>query len=129
VTRLLLDVHAFYWWTNGSSRLSTNARQAIADPKNEKYVSAIAAWEIIVKYRGGKEPGLAKIAIDVTGEVAAQGFFELPITMRHAEMAANLPYHHRDPADRFLIGQAMVEDMTIITTDTWFPPYGVKVLW
>lgn len=127
--RLLLDTHAFYWWIGGNASLSPNAHAAIADQQNEKYISAITIWEIVTKFRSGKEPGFGGIAADVAGAVAAQGFTELAITSHHAEASANLPYHHRDPMDRFLIAQAIVEDMTIITADRIFESYRAKLLW
>jgi PIN domain nuclease of toxin-antitoxin system len=76
---------------------------------NEKYVSAIAAWGFIAKFQSSKEPGISLIAADVSGAVAAQGLTQLPITMRHAEVAVSLPLDHKDPMDRLLIAQAIVE--------------------
>jgi PIN domain nuclease of toxin-antitoxin system len=127
--KLLLDTHAFYWWCLDDPALSSTARAATADSRNEKYVSAITAWEFVTKFRSGKEPGFAGIAADVTGAVAAQGFTELPLTMRHTEVASNLPIHHKDPMDRFLIAQALVENMTIVTIDGVFATYEAKILW
>jgi PIN domain nuclease of toxin-antitoxin system len=109
--------------------LSASARTAIADANHEKYVSAISAWEFIKKFRSGKQPEFASIAADVAAVVAAHGFIPLPITMRHAQVASGLPLHHRDPMDRFLIGQAIAEDMTIVTADGAFASYPAKVLW
>lgn len=127
--RLLLDTHALYWWHRGDTALSASARAAVADSRNEKYVSAITAWELITKFRSGKQPEFAGIAGDVAAVVAAHGFTHLPITMRHAEVASRLPSHHRDPMDRFLIGQAIAEDMTIVTADNAFASYSAKLLW
>lgn len=72
---------------------------------------------------------MAGIAADVSGAVAAQGLNELPLSMRHTEVAANLPLHHKDPTDRFLIAQALVETMTIVTMDGIFASYEAKTLW
>lgn len=105
------------------------AQAAIAGSHNEKYVSAITAWKFITKFRSGKQPEFAGIAIDVEAVIAAHGFIQLPITMRHAHVAANLPFHHRDPMDRFLIGQTLVEAMTIVTVDGAFASYAAKLLW
>jgi PIN domain nuclease of toxin-antitoxin system len=127
--KLLLDTHAFYWWCVDDPALSLTARTVIADPQNEKYVSAISTWEFIAKFRSGKEPGFLHIAADVSGAVAAQGLTELAITMRHAEVAACLPFHHKDPMDRLLIAQAIVEDMTIVTIDRIFASYATKTIW
>ena len=125
--KLLLDTHAFYWWCVDDPALSLTARTAISNIQNEKFISAITAWELITKFRSGKEPGFSDIAANVSGAVAAQGLTELAITMRHAAMAANLPLHHRDPLDRLLISQA--EDMTIVTIDGVFTSYGTRTLW
>ena len=103
----LLDTHTLYWWHRGDPALSVPARAAIADSHNEKYVSAITAWEFIAKFCSGKQPEFAGIATDVAAVVAAHGFIQLPVTMRHAHVAADLPLHHRDPMDRFLAGQAL----------------------
>ena len=127
--KLLLDTHVFYWWHTGDTALSLKARSAIADRQNEKYVSAITAWEFIIKFRSNKEPAFANIAEDVVGAVAAQGFTELAITMRHAQTAARLPFHHKDPMDRILIAQATTEGMTIVTTDSIFGNYTTNLLW
>ena len=127
--RLLLDTHTFYWWHPGDAALPVSAQAAIADSRNEKYASAITAWELITKFRSGKQPEFAGIATDVAAVVASHGFISMPITMRHAEVASNLPSHHKDPMDRFLIGQAIVEDMTIVTIDGAFASYTAKLLW
>jgi PIN domain nuclease of toxin-antitoxin system len=127
--KLLLDTHTLYWWHRGDPALSTTARAAIADSQNEKYVSAITAWEFITKFRSGKQPEFAAIAADVAAVVTAHGFIQLPITMRHADVASHLPPHHRDSMDRFLIGQALTEDMTIVTADSAFASYAVRLLW
>jgi PIN domain nuclease of toxin-antitoxin system len=127
--KLLLDTHAFYWWCIGDASLSPGAQAAIADAENEKFVSAITAWEVIAKFRSGKEPAFAMLAADVGGAVAAQGFVALAITLRHAEAAANLPLDHKDPMDRLLIGQALTEDMTIVTADRAFANYAARLLW
>jgi PIN domain nuclease of toxin-antitoxin system len=127
--RLLLDTHTLYWWHRGDPALSAPAHAAIADSQNETYVSAITAWELITKFRSGKQPEFAGIAADVPVVVAAHGFIQLPITIDHAQVALELPIHHKDPLDRFLIGQAIAEDMTIVTADRVFANYSVKLLW
>jgi PIN domain nuclease of toxin-antitoxin system len=118
-----------YWWHRGDPALSAVARAAVADSQNEKYVSAITAWELITKFRSGKQPEFAGIAADVAAVVAAHGFIQLPITVGHAQAASDLPPFHKDPMDRFLIGQAIVEDMTIVTIDRAFSDYSVKLWW
>jgi PIN domain nuclease of toxin-antitoxin system len=97
--------------------------------RTKKYVSAITAWEFVTKFRSSKQPEFAGIAADVAAVVVSHGFIQLPITMRHAQAASHLPVHHRDPMDRLLIGQAIVEDLTIVTVDGAFASYSAKLLW
>jgi PIN domain nuclease of toxin-antitoxin system len=101
--RLLLDTHALIWWLLGDPALSADAKAVIADDDNEVLVSAASAWEISTKHRIGNLPSAAILVADVAGAVASQGFDELPITMREAERAGNLPGPHRDAFDRILI--------------------------
>lgn len=89
--RLLLDTHTVYWWHRGDPALSASAQAAIADSQNEKYVSAITAWEFITKFRSGKQPEFAGIVTDVAAVVASHGFIPMPIAMRHARVASNWP--------------------------------------
>lgn len=125
----LLDTHAFLWWLADSRRLSSRARQAIADEENDIFVSAASAWEITTKYRLGKLPEGAVAAFDVVGNIARQGFRELMIGVADAERAGLLPGPHRDPFDRMLIAQALARDLVIVSTDAVFDRYGVNRLW
>jgi PIN domain nuclease of toxin-antitoxin system len=79
--------------------------------------------------RSGKEPAFAAIAADVSGARRGTSFATLPIALRHAEASANLPLHHKDPMDRFLIAQAIVEGMTIVTAARFFAACSVSLLW
>ena len=127
--RLLLDTHTLLWWLDGDAQLSAPAREAIADDANDVFVSAVSAWEIATKHRLGKLPGAAAVAADVAGAAATQGFLELPITLRHGEKAGALPGTHRDPFDRMLIAQAMLEDVAIVSNDQAFDSFPVRRLW
>jgi PIN domain nuclease of toxin-antitoxin system len=127
--RLLLDTHAFLWWLDGDAALSPAARTAIADETNEVFVSAASSWEIATKFRLGKLPGAAPVASDVAGALAAQGFTELPITVRHGETAGALPGPHRDPFDRMLIAQATIEHLVFVSNDGQLDGNGARRLW
>ena len=126
--RLLLDTHAVLWWLVGDERLPLRARAAISDSTNEIYVSAASAWEIATKVRIGKLPEAVKLAHDLAGNVAIQGFRELAVTVEHGQRAGLLPGAHKDPFDRMLIAQAQPEALTIVTTDREFAHYGVALL-
>jgi PIN domain nuclease of toxin-antitoxin system len=127
--RLLLDTHAFLWWLDGDASLSLIARETIADEANEVFLSAASAWEITTKHRLGKLPGAALVAADVAACVAGQGFLELPITLAHAQIAGSLAGPRRDPFDRMLIAQAMVESLVLVSNELAFDAYGARRLW
>jgi len=128
--RLLLDTHAFLWWVFADSKLSRHARTAINDDaENDVFVSAASAWEIATKHRIGKLPDAGAVANDIPAAVAAEGFNQLAISMRHAQRAGDLVGHHQDPFDRMLIVQAIIEDLTLISNERAFDSYGVKRLW
>lgn len=127
--RLLLDTHAFLWWLAGDEALPAGARTAIADDGNDVFVSAASAWEIATKHRIGKLPNVAAIVTDLDRAAADQGFAGLPISLRHAQVAGGLPGPHRDPFDRMLIAQAMLEKLVIVSNERSFDSYGVARLW
>lgn len=127
--KLLLDTHAFLWWLEGNARLPATARRAIQDADNDIIVSAATAWEIATKYRLGKLREAAAVVEDVAGAIAAQGFEELPISVDDAARAGSLPGPHRDPFDRMLIAQALVRNLTLVSTDETFDTYRVRRLW
>jgi PIN domain nuclease of toxin-antitoxin system len=127
--QLLLDTHAFLWWLAGDSQLSIAARKAIGDVENTIFVSAASAWEITTKHRLGKLPGAGSVAADVAASIVGQSFVSLPISVRHGQAAGALPGPHRDPFDRMLVAQAMLETLILVTNEEVFDSYGVARLW
>ncbi len=127
--RLLLDTHALLWWLDGDRRLREKTRDLIADETNAILVSAASAWEIATKVRLGKLPGAAAVAADVGGAVASQGFLALSVTIPHAERAGSLAGPLRDPFDRMLIAQSLIENLPLISIEQAFDGYGVTRLW
>ena len=126
---LLLDTHAFLWWSEDNGRLSADVRRAIEDDTNVILISAASAWEIATKYRLGKLPGAEVLARDVPGAISSQGFAELSITVADAVRAGALPGPHRDPFDRMLIAQARARDLVLVSNEELFDQYGVRRLW
>ena len=122
--RLLLDTHVFLWWLADAPELVDQARKAIADQRNEVFVSAATGWEIGIKRANGKLQAPANL--DAMVEDA--GFAPLPLTYFHGEQAGALPMHHNDPFDRMLIAQAQAEGLVIVTRDPRIPRYGVRTL-
>lgn len=121
---LLLDTHAFIWWTAVDPRLAESARAAIADPENRIVVSAVSVWEISIKRASGK----LAFPDDTLRVLARTGFDTLDITPRHADAAGSLPLHHTDPFDRLLVAQARNEGMILVTQYPQLLAYGVPLL-
>lgn len=122
--RLLLDTHVLLWAFNEPEELSDRAREAIVDPANAVYVSAVTVWEAGIKQALGKLRG----ADDLVSRVREQGLDELPVELEHAAAAARLPAHHSDPFDRMLVAQAQLEGLTLVTRDLRLQAYGVALL-
>ena len=127
--RLLLDTHTLLWWLGGDDALSAVAREAIGEAGNDIFVSTASVWEIATKHRIGKLPGAAAIVGDLGGALAEQGFMELPIGLRHGQVAGSLAGAHRDPFDRMLIAQAMLENLVLVSNELAFDAFGVVRLW
>ncbi len=127
--RLLLDTHALLWWGHNDGRLSAKARAQIDEAVNERFVSAVSAMEITTKFRLGKLPDAELLARSFSDETLALGFGHLAITVQHGQMAGSLPIPHKDPFDRLLIAQAIIEGMTLVSNEVGFDAYGVSRLW
>ena len=125
----LLDAHALLWFLSGSSQLSAKALAFIQDAQNTLFVSPATLWEIGIKDSLGKlilpEPfeKLFPARLDVSNIIT------LPILIPHLHVHRRLPFHHNDPFDRLIIAQALADDLTIVSCDSQFPAYGVKLLW
>ena len=102
---------------------------AIAAESSMVFVSAVTAMEIATKHRIGKLPEAAVLAARFEGEIEALGFQPLSITLTHARVAGSLSIPHKDPFDRLLIAQAMVEDMFLVSNEALFDGFGVGRLW
>ncbi len=126
---LLLDSHAFLWFLDNAPQLSTTARKLMEDPANRKFVSVATCWEISIKV-GLKKLDLGEPATTfLPRELASNRFDLLAIGLIHATWVETLPHYHRDPFDRLLIAQAIIEGMPIVGVDAQFDAYGVTRLW
>lgn len=122
--RLLLDTHTFLWWVSDWEKIAEPARAAIADPGTVVFVSTVSGWEIGIK----KAKGRLVAPDNLAGVVEEKRFKHLPLTFAHAERAARLPPHHRDPFDRMLIAQAQAEGLTLVTRDQRIPLYDLATM-
>lgn len=121
---LLLDTHVVLWWLDDPTQLSEAAREAISDPANDVLVSAATACEIAIKRSLGK----LQAPRDLENVITACGFCGLPISLAHALATEQLHPHHRDPFDRLLIAQALIERATLITRDPLMAMYAVPII-
>lgn len=121
--RFLLDSHILIWIDVGDARLPlevlTRLRQG-----NERFLSAATAWELGLKQASGK----LRMKTAASSMLATFRLSELPVSIRHAESAAQLPGHHRDPFDRLLVAQAKLEGLILVTADRKLTHYGIPLL-
>lgn len=127
--KYLLDTHTFLWWAFDSPELSATARALIAEPGNEIFVSSASGWEIATKYRLGRLPDAAVLLQDLAGWVEKARFLSLPIDLRHAQRAGTFTQPHRDPFDRMIAAQSLVEGLPVIGRDEALCAYGVQLVW
>jgi len=127
--RLLLDSHTFLWFIMGNARLSAAARAMIEEQANEKFLSVASLWEIAIKVSIGKLSLSAPFETLISQQLNANGFELLSLEVKHTVPLIGLPFHHRDPFDRLLIAQAMVEQMQIVSIDSTFDAYPITRLW
>jgi len=127
--RVLIDTHVFLWWIEDNPRLSPRAREIIGNIENEVFLSAASGWEIAIKARLGRIKLPQDPARFVMEQVAINAFRTLPIQLGHALHIYTLPPIHRDPFDRILVAQSQLENMPIITADSYIARYPVEVIW
>ena len=122
--KFLLDTHLLLWSVANSGRLPREARELLEDNDNVVYYSAANIWEIAIKSSLRRKD----FRVDLTQLMATlpvMGFIELPITAVHTARVAELPFIHRDPFDRLLIAQSIVEPLTLLTNDVFLDRYRV----
>jgi PIN domain nuclease of toxin-antitoxin system len=127
--KLLLDTHAFLWFIMGSPNLSANARSLIEDVANEKFLSVASLWETAIKLSIGRLALSAPFDVLIPQQLSLNGIELLNIKIDHTAIVALLPLHHRDPFDRLLIAQAIVEKMAVVSIDAAFNAYPITRLW
>jgi PIN domain nuclease of toxin-antitoxin system len=127
---VLLDTNVFIWCITGQqSKLSKKAFEAVEDPYNIRWLSAVSLWEIAIKVGAGKldlpkNADYLKTHMDLLriGRV-------VPVEAAHALADFTLPRYHRDPFDRMLIAQAQVEGLPFVTCDKQIRKYPIQILW
>jgi PIN domain nuclease of toxin-antitoxin system len=116
--KYMLDTHVLLWWLDGTD-LSEAALEVLSDSRSEVFVSPVSAIEMSIKSSRGR----VSVPDELPHLISDSGFETLTIRWEHARRAGQLPWHHRDPFDRLLLAQALVDDLTIITRDPAFVAY------
>jgi PIN domain nuclease of toxin-antitoxin system len=118
----LLDTHLLVWSANQPQRLSRLAAEAIVDPANDLYFSAVSIWEVAIKQSLGRS-SFTVDAHALRNGLLANGLIEMPLTGNHGIATLGLPPIHQDPFDRILISQAISENITLLTSDDKIAQY------
>ncbi len=127
--KLLLDTHTFIWWSNEPTRLSENALIACQDNNNTLILSVVSVWEMEIKMQLGKLKISRPMEEWIKSQQQTNGLQVLPVELTHVLNLGSLPLHHKDPFDRLLIAQAVVEGATLVSVDPIFSNYSANVLW
>ena len=127
--RLLLDTHVLLWWVTDDPKLPRQCATWIEDRANDIAISPVSAYEIRFKTLKGLLPHGEAAIVEIARVVETAGFSFVPLTWRHAAAAGTLPLPHRDPFDRLLAGQAIVEAYQLLSTDAAFDLLGTARVW
>jgi PIN domain nuclease of toxin-antitoxin system len=126
---LLLDTHALLWNHLGDLRLSAAARLLIDDVTNTKHISPAVYWELAIKVQLGKYILSESYEDFIQHAIYDNNFPILPVEPRHTAVLVSLPLHHKDPFDRLMIAQAMVEGISLVSADPALDAYPISRLW
>lgn len=127
--QLILDTHALIWILLSDARIELRHRDLLNAPENQIYVSSVSAFELSTKVRIGKLMEAARLVNDFESICQGYGYIELPVTHAHGLVSGKLRYDHRDPFDRLLAAQSIVENMPILTVDAQLRELGAEVVW
>ena len=128
--RILLDTHTLIWFFAGDSQLSATARILIEDEDNNKLVSIASIWEMAIKESKGHRLNFSLPFEDyIKQKLSWEDFNLLNINLYHLNAIVTMPFHHKDPFDRLLIAQSMVEGIPILSKDSAFDAYSINRIW
>jgi PIN domain nuclease of toxin-antitoxin system len=127
--RVLIDTHIFIWYIQNSERLPSSIATYINDGRNDILLSIASVWEMAIKQSTGKLNLGLPYASFIAEQMRLNSIELLPLRLDHLEVVTTMPFHHRDPFDRILIAQAMLEDIVIVSADSMFSSYPVQRIW
>jgi PIN domain nuclease of toxin-antitoxin system len=127
--KILIDTHIFIWYIQNSEKLPSSVTTLINNGSNEILFSIASIWEMAIKQSTGKlNLGVPYIGF-IQEQMRLNNIELLPISLNHIEVVTTLPFHHRDPFDRILIAQAIMENIVLVSADSVFSLYPVQRMW
>lgn len=127
--KLLVDAHCLIWAVDEPAKLAATAVAALEDPASQLMLGAGTMWELSIKSGLGKLTLSSPFRQWMQQAVADLGLSVMPISLDHCDCQASLPFHHRDPFDRLLAAQALVDGIQVVSADAIFDHYGVGRIW
>ena len=127
--KLLLDTHTLIWAVDDPAQLAPRAAAELQDPANELLLSAGSIWELAIKVGAKKLELSMPYGQWISQAISDLGLIILPISVEHADVQTELPFHHRDPFDRLLVAQSLYEQVPIVSIDPQLDPYGITRIW
>ena len=126
--KLLLDTHIFIWWVHQPEKLSRTVLSALEDDANELLLSVASVWEMQIKVQMGRLKLRLPLKQLVESQQDTNDLRILPVALTHALALGALPFHHKDQFDRLLIAQSIEEQAPLVSADSQFSAYPVKLL-
>ncbi len=127
--QILIDTHALLWFYLNDSQLSRAAHAVMTDDGNELFVSPASFWELAIKISQRKYSLPKPLDEFLNTMLDEQDFNVIPISVAHVASVSSLPFHHKDPFDRMLVAQSLVEDWAVVSSDEILDAYGVNRIW
>ncbi|MFN0277921.1 MAG: type II toxin-antitoxin system VapC family toxin [Pyrinomonadaceae bacterium] len=127
-TRVLLDTNAFLYFINNDPALSKTARNLL-ESEIDLLISSASLWEIAIKFSIGKLTLPDSFAGFIPSQIRQNDIEILPVTLPYLEKVSTLPFHHKDPFDRLIIAQSIIENLPVASSDAAFDSYEIERIW
>ena len=128
--KILLDTCSFLWFVNGElNKISKAAEEIFLDEKSEIFLSIVSCWEISIKWSINKLELRYPPDTFLKIQIQKNQLSLLSIELEHTIQVANLPFHHRDPFDRLLVSQAIIENIPLMSADKTLSQYEIERIW
>lgn len=127
--RYLIDTHTLLWFVNDDPQLPISMRELMENEETDLFISVGSIWEMAIKFSIGKLKLPSSFDAYVRRHIDDNYILVLQIDVSHLTYVTTMPFHHRDPFDRLIIAQSLVEHLPIISADEIFDGYGVSRVW